>query len=332
MSIGGGAARAHDHVFGLDRASGGEGRTRIVVFLTVVTMGAEIAAGVAFGSMALLADGLHMASHALALGIALAAYAYTRRNAGSATFSFGAGKVNSLAGFTGAMLLWLFAAIMTIESLERFGNPVSIEFNHAILVAVVGLLVNAASAWILGGTHETVEALDGTHASLEHSHGVGVESPHPLYGAARAHSHAGEDHNLRSAYLHVIADALTSIFAIVALLCGKLFGLVWLDPAMGILGAALVAYWAWGLLRSTSRVLLDRQAPPPALDAIRHAIEGLGDARLVDLHVWSIGPGISAAILVVDAANPLGADEYRARLPRNLGLVHVTVEVHRAVG
>jgi cation diffusion facilitator family transporter len=292
----------HDHVFGQDRPRVGERRTQVVVALTAVTMAVEIAAGIAFGSMALLADGLHMASHALALGIAALAYLYARREARNEKFSFGTGKVNALAGYTGAVLLGIFAAAMAAESVARLFRPVAIVFDQAIAVAVVGLLVNALSVVVLGGHHLASRGEEGD---------------------ARDHH---EDHNLRSAYLHVLADALTSILAIAALLSGKLLGLTWLDPAMGIVGAALVTHWALGLLRSTGRVLLDRQASEAVRGAIMERLEAAG-ARVTDLHVWSIGPGIRAAEIVLVAREPLRPEEYRGLLPPDLGIVHATVEV-----
>lgn len=290
----------HDHVFGQDRPNPGERRTLIVVVITAITMVVEIAAGIVYGSMALLADGLHMASHAVALGIAAFAYRYVRRHAADPGFSFGSGKVNALAGYSGAVLLGVFALIMAAESIERLANPVEIAVNAALLVAVVGLLVNGACVLILG--------FKGGHA---HGHG-------------HQHHH---DHNFRSAYLHVIADALTSVLAIGALLAAKYFMQVWLDPAMGIVGALLVARWSVGLLRQSGRVLLDRQAGTEDLEAIRKAIEKEPATEVVDLHVWEIGPGRRAAILSIQAADPQSIDAYRAMLPTGLGLAHVTIEV-----
>ncbi len=312
---------SHDHAFGQDRVRVGERRSKVVIALTAVMMVAEIAAGIAFGSMALLADGLHMASHAVAIGITVVAYIYARRHAFDARFSFGTGKVNALAGFGSAVLLVCFAALMAWESSVRLVNPIAIAFDQAIVVAVVGLVVNAVSAVVLGHGHDHGEAHDDDdddHHEHDHEH----EHTH---GHGHAHH---DDHNLRAAYLHVIADALTSLLAIFALVAGKFFGLDWLDPLMGIAGAILVARWSWGLLRDTSRVLLDRQAPRAMHDQVRAAIEGNGnDARLADLHLWSIGPGIYAAALAVVAGTPESPDAYRRRLPAGLGLVHVTVEV-----
>jgi cation diffusion facilitator family transporter len=300
----------HDHVFGQDRPRAGESRTRLVIAITAVMMALEIGAGIAYGSMALLADGLHMASHASALAISALAYYYTRRHAHDARFNFGTGKINSLAAFASATLLAAFSLIMTWQSAARLLAPVKIEFNQAILVAVLGLTVNGVCLLIL--------------KSRGHSHDDEHEHAH------EDHGHAEEsDHNLWSAYLHVLADALTSVLAIGALLAGKRFGMTWMDPAMGVLGAALVIRWAWQLLRASSHVLLDMQAPETMRRAICEAIERRGDARVTDLHVWSVGPGIYAAEIGVVASEPVSADEYRKLLPEALGVVHVTIEALR---
>ncbi len=299
---------AHEHTFGQDRVRRGERRTLIVTILTAVTMVVEIAAGLAFGSMALLADGLHMASHAAALGIAVFAYAYTRRFAADPRYSFGTGKVNALAGFTSAILLALFAVGMAVESVGRFIDPVAIAFNSAIFVAVIGLLVNGASVLLLTVPHH--------HHDHDHHH-------------HHHHDHGSGDHNLRAAYLHVLADSLTSLLAIFALLMGKYVGAVWMDPAMGIVGALLIARWSWDLLRSTSHVLLDRQASEVIRNDVQVAIEARDTDRIADLHVWSIGPDIYAAEIALVSDDPQPPDYYKALIPRDLGLVHVTVEVHR---
>ncbi len=291
----------HDHSFGQEKKRPGEVRTIVVIGLTTATMGAEIAAGIAFGSMALLADGLHMASHAVALGISAFAYVYARRHAHDGRYAFGTGKVNSLGGFTGAVLLAVFALMMAWESVHRMLNPVDIAFNQAIAVAVLGLIVNGVSVFILG--HEE-----------EHEH---------------EHEHHHHDHNLRAAYLHVLADALTSLLAIFALLAGKYFQLTWLDPVMGIVGALLVARWSLGLLRRTSAVLLDRQAAEPIREAIRAAIQRQPDTRVTDLHIWSIGSNIHAVELVIVSKEPLETQEYKRLLPDGLGLAHTNVEIHR---
>lgn len=290
----------HRHTFGQDKKRRGETRTFLVIALTGAMMIIEIAAGILFGSMALLADGLHMASHAVALGISAFAYVYARRHALDPRFSFGTGKVNALGGFTGAVLLAVFALMMAWKSVDRIVFPTPIAFNQAILVAVFGLLVNGVSAIILG---------DDDHDDHEGGH--------------------HHDHNLRAAYLHVLADALTSLLAIFALLAGKFGGLVWMDPVMGLVGAVLVARWALGLLRLTSGVLLDHQAPREKETAIRQALERHDGDRVADLHVWSVGPNIYAAIVAVVAHEPKPPEHYKGLIPTDLGIVHVTVEVHR---
>jgi len=300
----------HDHGFGQDLPRKGESRTRVVIGLTAVMMVGEIVAGLAFGSMALLADGLHMASHTVALGIAVFAYAYTRRHAHDPRYCFGTGKVNALGGFSGAVLLAVFAVFMAVESVDRFLEPVTIHFDQAILVAVLGLFVNAVSAVLLWGGH-------GHAHEDEHEHGHGHEH-------AQGHHH---DHNLRSAYLHVLADALTSLAAIFALLAGKYFGWAWMDPTMGILGSLLVARWSVGLLRASSHVLLDRQAPEAVREALRAGVERDTSDRIADLHLWSIGPGLRAAAFQVLAHDPQPPEHYRARIPEDLHVVHATIEV-----
>jgi len=291
----------HDHIFGQDQQRVGEKRTLIVIAVTATMMVVAITTGIMFGSMALLADGLHMGSHAVALLIALIAYIYARRHASDERFSFGTGKVNALAGFTGAVLLAVFAILMAWESVDRLLDPVPIAFNSAILVAVVGLAVNGGCALILDAGH-----------SHDHDH--------------------HHDHNLRSAYLHVIADALTSVLAIGALLTGKYVGWNWMDPLMGMVGATLVARWSVGLLRTSAGVLLDHQAPADLRAGITKALEAEDADRVADLHVWSIGPGIWAAELVVVTDAPKPAEHYKGLLPDELHLVHVSVEVHRCPG
>lgn len=296
----------HSHSFGQDEVRAGERKTIVVVCLTAVTMVVEITGGLYFGSLALLADGVHMASHTVALGIALFAYVYARRRASDERFSFGTGKTNALAGFAGATLLAVFALLMVYESVARLLDPVDIDFNPAIAVACVGLLVNAVSVVILGGHHHDHDDHD------DHGH----------------HDHHDRDHNLRSAYLHVVADALTSLTAIFALLGAKYFGQQWLDPAMGIVGSALIARWSWGLLRDTSRVLLDYQAPEHVRTEIRNAIEEDSEDRVSDLHVWSIGPAIYAAAISIVSHAPRTPDEYKSCVPGSSGVRHTTIEIH----
>ena len=322
----------HDHTFGQDRKVSGERRTLIVIVITAATMVAEIAAGIAFGSMALLADGLHMGSHASALAISAFAYYYTRRRARDARFNFGTGKVNSLAAFASAVMLVVFALVMAGQSLRRFISPVEIGFNWAILVAVVGLAVNGVCLLILGAReHFHAEPGSGHEShSREHDHGHDHEHDHDHERHHHEH-HAPEhrDQNLWSAYLHVLADAMTSLLAIFALLGAKYLGQVWLDPFMGVVGAVLVVHWSWGLLRSSAHVLLDMQAPQHVRNAIRRALEAEDDNRVSDLHVWVVGPGIYAAEIALITSSPKAPNHYFELLPSEIPLVHVTVQVHR---
>lgn len=288
----------HEHSFGQEKRRPGERRTIVVIAITAAMMVVEIAAGVAFGSMALLADGLHMASHAAALTVSAFAYVYARRHAHDARYSFGTGKINALGGYTGGILLAIFAALMAWESVLRLFRPVDIAFNQAITVAAVGLIVNGVSVFILDESRD------------HHAHESG-------------HHH---DHNLRAAYLHVAADALTSFLAIFALLAAKYIGLVWMDPLVGVVGAAIVARWSLGLLRNTSGVLLDRQGPEEVCDAIRGSVED-GGGLVTDLHLWAIGPGIYGAIVSIVAPRSLATEHFMSRMPAGLDLAHVTVEV-----
>ena len=297
----------HSHSFGQDHKRPGESRTLIVIVVTAVMMVVEIITGMLFGSMALLADGLHMASHAAALSINAFAYIYARRHAHDKCFSFGTGKVNALGGFSGAVLLAVFAVMMAVESVVRLVNPVAIAFNQAIYVAIIGLVVNGLSMLILG--HK-----DGSHHGNDHGHD---------------HDHHHHDHNLRSAYLHVLADALTSFLAIFALLTAKYVGLIWMDPLMGIVGAIMVSRWSIGLLISTSHVLLDRQASVDIQQKVVDGIEKNGDNRVADLHLWTVGPDIYAAIVSVVTEIPKPPEYYKQLIPSDFKFVHVTVEVNR---
>ncbi len=298
----------HSHVFNQDRQNAGEKRTLLIVALTAVMMVVEISTGLIYGSMALLADGLHMASHTVALSISVFAYVISRRLASDRRFSFGVGKINSLAGFSSAIMLLGFALTMVIESTDRLINPVAIAFDQAIIVAVIGLVVNGVSAWVL--------------ISTPHNEG---------YNHGHQHDHSGHDHNLRAAYLHVLADALTSLLAIAALLAGKYMGASWLDPVMGIVGAVLVTRWSFGLIREAGGVLLDSQADAHRLDELKKAIEEKTLDRVTDLHLWRIGHGIFAAEIAIVSDAPQSPKHYKSLIPKNLAVAHVTVEVHQCI-
>lgn len=296
------APHVHEHVFLGSAHDENAKRTLWVVVLTVVMMVAEISAGYATGSMALLADGFHMATHAGALGIAAAAYAYARRHASSTRYSFGTGKVGDLGGFASALILGLVSLGIAVESVMRLLEPTSVQFGTATLIAVVGLIVNIVSAMVLSGSHD-------------HSHDHG-------------HHHPGHDNNLRSAYVHVIADALTSVLAIGALLAGRYLGWTWLDPVMGIVGAVVIARWAWSLMGTTAGVLLDKTDEHVASE-IRELVE-IGDATITDLHVWRVGPQTHAAIVSVLGNAGVTADTIRERLVPVHEVGHLTVEFRAA--
>jgi cation diffusion facilitator family transporter len=295
---------SHDHVFLGSAHDENARRTRWVVVLTALMMVGEILAGYITGSMALLADGFHMATHAGALGVAAGAYAYAKRHASNPAFSFGTGKVGDLAGFASAMVLGLVALGIAVESVLRLLQPLSVAFGEATIIAVVGLGVNVASAFLLSGGHH-------------HHHDHGHHHDH-----AHEHGHAG-DNNLRSAYVHVLADALTSVLAIAALLAGRYLGWVWMDPVMGIVGAMVIARWSWTLMRDTASVLLDRTDLHVA-EEVRELLEGPGDARINDLHAWRVGPEAHAVIVSVSG---IGDDAVRQRLTPVHEIAHLTVEV-----
>jgi cation diffusion facilitator family transporter len=295
----------HHHAFGTERRSSGEVRTWWVIGLTTLVMVVEIAAGVVFGSMALLADGWHMGTHAAALGVTVFAYGYARRHAHDRRFSFGTGKVGALGGFASAVGLAVVAVLVFGESLGRLARPVAIRFDEAIAVAVVGLLVNLGCAFLLREDHEATHA--GHHAE--------------------GNDHRHHDHNLRAAYLHVLADALTSLLAIAALTTGKYLGWTWMDPLMGVVGAVVIARWSFGLLRDTSRVLLDAEVGEDRRAAIQAAIEEDADNRITDLHLWRVGPRHLAAIVALVTHRPRPPEHYKHLLQDHDDLVHVTVEV-----
>lgn len=278
----------------------GERRTLQVLALTLVTMVVEIVAGLLFNSMALTADGWHMGTHAAAFGITIFAYRYARKHARDPRYSFGTGKVSVLGGFASAVGLAVVALLMAAESIHRLLDPQDIRFNEAIVVAVVGLAVNLVSALLLKGEH--------------HHHGHDDHHHH-------------EDHNLKAAYFHVLADALTSVTAIIALVFGRAFGWVVLDPLMGIVGSLVITRWALGLLKDTSGILLDGSADPAVLTLIRSAVEAAPERKVVDLHVWAVAPGRFAAILSVETSGTQSADDIKALLADIPNLVHINVEL-----
>lgn len=309
----------HDHLFlGADHARN-ERRTRWVVALTAAMMAVEIAGGLAFGSMALLADGLHMATHAGALGVAALAYRYARRHARDPRFAFGTGKLGDLAGFASALVLAVVSVGIGWESVVRLLNPVAIAYDEAIAIAVVGLAVNIASAWLLH---------DGGHHGHDHGHHHGHAHDHDDDHGHGHHGHHDRDHNLRAAYFHVLADAVTSVGAILGLLAGRIYGWAWMDAVMGIVGGVMIARWSWGLLRDSGAVLLDAVPDPGLAEAIRGRLETGGD-RIADLHLWRVGPGHAAAIVALVSDRPQPPASYKARLGGLAGLSHVTVEVNR---
>lgn len=289
---------AHGHDFLGSSHDRNARRTLWVVALTAVMMVGEIAAGLITGSMALLADGFHMATHAGALAVAAAAYSYAKRHVGNPRFTFGTGKVGDLAGFASALILGVIALGIAVESGLRLLSPVRVDFGDAILVAVVGLVVNLVSAALLSHGHDDH---DHDHAHEDHGH---------------------HDHNLRAAYMHVLADALTSVLAIAALLSGRYLGLVWLDPVIGIVGALVIARWSLILMRQTAAVLLDASSER-LIGKVREAVEQPGDAKVVDLHIWRVGPGAHAAII---SATGVSARALRERVCRINGIAHLTIE------
>jgi cation diffusion facilitator family transporter len=309
----------HNHAFDAGNRAA-EQRTWIVVAITAVTMVAEIVGGMVTGSMALLADGWHMATHVIALSIAGLAYLLARRWARDSRFTFGTWKIEVLGAFSSALLLGIVALAMVAESIHRLVEPAPIHFVPALAVAFIGLGVNLVSAWVLqaGHAHGPAPAHGHDH---DHAHEPGHDHD--------AHSHAHHDLNLRSAYVHVVADAFTSVLAIAALSAGLWAGWNWLDPVMGLVGGAVIAWWAKGLLADSGRVLLDREMDAPVVNRIRGAIESDNDAEIADLHVWRVGRASYAAVLTVVAHEPHTPEVYRGRLSHIDSLVHVSVEVNR---
>jgi cation diffusion facilitator family transporter len=316
----------HDHVFdrGNDEA---ERSTRTVMWITAVMMVVEIGAGWWFNSMALLADGWHMSSHALAIGLTALAYAMARRHARDPRFAFGSWKIEVLSGFTSAIMLLGVAGMMVVESVERIVFPQAIHYREAIAVAVIGLLVNLVSALILGKAHHHGDGDSHGHShGHSHAHSHGHDHRH---GHAHDHVDHDEDLNLKSAYVHVLTDAATSVLAILALAGGWLMGWSWLDPLMGILGAVLVGLWARGLIVETAKVLLDREMDHPVVDEIREAVQESGE--VTDLHVWRVGQhAYSCAMTVLTRDPTLTPDLVRARLAVHEEVVHATIEIQHA--
>ncbi|MBI3369159.1 MAG: CDF family Co(II)/Ni(II) efflux transporter DmeF [Burkholderiales bacterium] len=318
----------HSHAFG-DGGEASRGRALLTVtIVTLVTMVAELAAGWWTGSLALLADGWHMGTHAVALGGAVLAIRWSRRaqhhEAFAQKFPFGGWKIEVLAAYTSALLLAAVAVGLAVDSVQTLIAPHPVNYADAMVVAVLGLVVNLASVWLLtrGG---------GGHDHHGHADPAAHEHEHAAHGHdhARPHAHHHDDHNYRAALVHVLADALTSLLAIAALAGGLWWGWRWLDPVVALVGAALIGQWSWGLIRASGRALVDATADAPLKQAVRAAIESDGDSKLADLHVWQIGGKAWAGALSVVADNPQSAQHYRERLHAVSALKHITIEVHR---
>jgi len=292
----------HNHHFHLNNSEN-EKRTLQVVLLTLVMMIIEIGAGMAFGSMALQADGWHMGTHAAALGITLLAYYYSRKYANDPRYTFGTGKMGVLGGFTSAIVLLIVALLMAFESLLRLFNPETIQFTEAIVVAGIGLTVNLVSALLLQGGH-----------AHDHKH--------------HEHDHTHEDHNIKAAYFHVLADALTSVLAIIALFAGKALGWIWMDAVMGIVGAAVIIRWSRGLLVDTGSILLDERADRRLVEEVRAAVEADADNQIADMHIWRINSSQYAAEISLVTHNPQPVEHYKNLLSDLDEVIHVNVEVN----
>jgi len=352
-------SQSHNHVFLGEKHEANERKTWAVIILCGVMMLVEIVGGAIFNSLALIADGLHMSTHAGAMLIAALAYTYARRHATDNRFVFGTGKLGDLAGFTSAIVLAVIALFIAYEAIERFLAPVPISFNEAIPIAVVGLVVNIVSAWLLSGDHHGHSHEGHTHGGLSHGAQTHGESEHSHDGDAHAHNadhdrartqdtghaqadgHRHDDHpgvpahatirdnSIRSAYVHVLADAFVSVLAITGLVLAKLYGWLWMDPLAGIIGAVVIANWSVTLIRDTAGVLLDVCPDVVTRDRVRRTIENDGDT-VMDLHVWRLGPGHLAAVVAIATSKPRDATFYRGRLASFACLSHITVEVTRA--
>lgn len=311
----------HDHVFLGEHHDRNERRIWVVVALTLAMMVGEIVGGTVYGSLALVADGWHMSTHAAALSISALAYLYARRHVRNVRFAFGTGKLGELAAFASAIILAMIALLIGYESVERLANPVPIAYGEAIAIAVLGLAVNLGSAWLLGGEHH--------HHGHEHHHDhhEDHDGDHHVHGHVHGHGgHHAHDLNMRSAYIHVLADAATSVLAILGLLAAGLFGWTWMDPIVGLVGTAVILSWAYGLIRDAGAVLLDTVPDPKLAAAVRTALETDGD-RVTDLHLWRVGPGHMAAIVALVSDHPKPVAAYKEGLAHLHGLSHVTVEV-----
>jgi len=314
----------HSHQFDAGNRRG-ESRTRWVLAITLATMVAEIGVGWWSGSMALLADGWHMGTHALAFGVAAVAYALARRHARDTRFAFGTWKIEVLGSFASALVLALVALGIVFESATRLWQAQPIAIETALAVAVVGLVVNLVSAWLLHGAGEGEHDHHAHHSHKHHDHAAHAGHDH---SHAHAHPH-GHDLNLRAAYVHVLADALTSLLAIAALAGALWLGWWWLDPLVGVAGAVVIGVWAVGLMRESSAVLLDREMDHPLTREIREELEADGDAKVADLHLWRVGRAKFAAVVCIVADTPLAPSVYRERLARHAELAHVSIEVNR---
>jgi cation diffusion facilitator family transporter len=311
----------HSHVFLGDAHERNERKTWAVIAICTAMMVAEIAGGLWFGSVALIADGLHMSTHAGALLIAALAYTYSRRYVNDDRLTFGTGKFGDLAAFTSAIALAMIALLIGYESVDRFMSPVPIAFNQAIPIAVVGLGVNLLSAFLLRDDHEHHHS--HTH---DHHHAQVHDDLNDDHGHTQGNTHVHRDHNLRAAFVHVMADAAVSVLVIAGLVAGRQFGWVWMDPMMGLVATVVILSWSWTLIRSAGAILLD-VCPDPTLSRKIVARLEQGSDRVSDLHLWRLGPGHLAAVISLVTHEPHAPDRYKKRLSGLTGLSHVTVEV-----